>query len=79
MVTAPVKPGIRYVILENRSRVTGIRVNCVSPGYTKTDFTHQAGNRTAEEAATSVVQIAINEEVGMTSGFFHEDGTRLPW
>lgn len=57
----------------------GIRVNCVSPGYTKTDFTHQAGNRTAEEAATSVVQIAINEEVGVTGGFFHEDGTRLPW
>lgn len=57
----------------------GIRVNCVSPGYTKTDFTNHAGYRSAEEAAASVVHIATHDDADMTGGFFHEDGTRLPW
>lgn len=57
----------------------GIRVSCVSPGYTKTDFTAHAGYRTPEEAAASIVQIAISDEPGVTGSFFHEDGTLLPW
>lgn len=55
-----------------------IRINNVNPGYVKTDFTNGQGYRSAEEAAQTVVNVAMNEEGTFSAAFVGDDGA-LPW
>jgi (+)-neomenthol dehydrogenase len=50
-----------------------LRVNCVHPGYIKTDITLRSGLLTPEEGAGNVVKVALLPGGGVTGAFF-EDG-----
>jgi (+)-neomenthol dehydrogenase len=50
-----------------------LRVNCVHPGYIKTDITLHSGLLTPEEGAGNVVKVALLPEGGVTGAFFFED------
>ncbi|XP_031097626.1 (+)-neomenthol dehydrogenase-like isoform X2 [Ipomoea triloba] len=47
-----------------------LQVNCVNPGYVKTDLTFNTGGITAEEGAQSVVRVALQPEDGPSGVFF---------
>jgi (+)-neomenthol dehydrogenase len=53
-------------------RYTMLRVNCVHPGYVKTDMTIHSGLLTQEEGASRVVAVALLPE-GSAAGAFFED------
>ncbi|CAH9108306.1 unnamed protein product [Cuscuta epithymum] len=46
------------------------QVNCVCPGYVKTDITYHTGDFTAEEGASAVVRVALQPEDGPSGVFF---------
>lgn len=50
-----------------------LRVNCVDPGYVKTDMTRNSGLLTPEEGGGRVVAVALLPEGGPTGAFF-DDG-----
>ncbi|KAL6903755.1 hypothetical protein ACP4OV_004569 [Aristida adscensionis] len=50
-----------------------LRVNCVDPGFVRTDMNFNAGILTPEEAARKVVAVALLPEGGATGAIF-EDG-----
>jgi NAD(P)-dependent dehydrogenase (short-subunit alcohol dehydrogenase family) len=56
----------------------GIKVNAADPGYTDTDLNGHTGQRTVEQAAKGVVELATLGEDGPTGGYFH-DGSPVPW
>ncbi|CAN6249480.1 unnamed protein product [Urochloa humidicola] len=47
-----------------------LRVNCVHPGYIKTDITMHSGLLTPEEGGSRVVKVALLPEGGVTGSFF---------
>lgn len=57
---------------------TGIKVNAVSPGYTKTKFNNYTGTETVEEGASEAVRVALLGSEGPTGTFTHANGT-YPW
>lgn len=56
----------------------GIKVNTMDPGYTATDFNHHSGYRTVEQAATTIVRLAMLDADGPTGGYFDDEGI-VPW
>jgi NAD(P)-dependent dehydrogenase (short-subunit alcohol dehydrogenase family) len=57
---------------------TGIKVNAVSPGFTKTNLNDYTGTQTVEEGAREAVRMALIGPEGPTGTFTHTQGT-LPW
>ena len=57
---------------------TGIKVNAVSPGFTKTNLNNYTGTGTVEEGAREPVRLAPLDANGPTGTFSNEDGP-LPW
>ncbi|XP_019182294.1 PREDICTED: salutaridine reductase-like isoform X3 [Ipomoea nil] len=53
-----------------------LQVNCVNPGYVKTDLTYNSGQITAEEGAQSVVRVALQPEDGPSGVFFDRQEIR---
>nr|GMD74560.1 (+)-neomenthol dehydrogenase-like isoform X2 [Ipomoea batatas] len=47
-----------------------LQVNCVNPGFVKTDLTYNSGEITVEEGAQSVVGVALQPEDGPSGVFF---------
>ncbi|XP_019182290.1 PREDICTED: (+)-neomenthol dehydrogenase-like [Ipomoea nil] len=47
-----------------------LQVNCVNPGYVKTDLTYNSGLITVEEGAQSIVRVALQPEDGPSGVFF---------
>ncbi|QES88344.1 SDR family oxidoreductase [Rhizosphaericola mali] len=62
---------------------TNFKINAVSPGYTKTDFTFNRGVGTVEDAGKRIVKYAIIDQNGPTGQFFCEEtnpnGGEIPW
>jgi NAD(P)-dependent dehydrogenase (short-subunit alcohol dehydrogenase family) len=58
---------------------TGIKVNAVSPGFTKTNLNAYAGTETVEEGAAEAVRVALLGPDGPTGTFTHAKLGRLPW
>jgi NAD(P)-dependent dehydrogenase (short-subunit alcohol dehydrogenase family) len=58
---------------------TGIKVNAVSPGFTKTNFNEYMGTKTVEEGACEAVRVALLGPDGPTGTFTHAKLGRLPW
>ncbi len=56
----------------------GIKVNAVSPGYTKTRMS-PAGTDTVEEGAAEAVRLALLGSEGPTGTFTHATMGALPW
>ncbi|CAN6235726.1 unnamed protein product [Urochloa humidicola] len=49
-----------------------LRINCVHPGYVKTDITLHSGLLTPEEGARNVLKVAMLPEGRVTGAFFEE-------
>jgi NAD(P)-dependent dehydrogenase (short-subunit alcohol dehydrogenase family) len=58
---------------------TGIKVNAVSPGFTKTNLNGYAGTETVEEGAREAVRVALLGPDGPTGTFTHAKLGTLPW
>jgi NAD(P)-dependent dehydrogenase (short-subunit alcohol dehydrogenase family) len=54
------------------------KINSITPGYTSTDLTQNAGGKSADEAARVIVKYATLGEEGPSGGFFGEGG-EIPW
>jgi NAD(P)-dependent dehydrogenase (short-subunit alcohol dehydrogenase family) len=71
------------IVLAYELKDLPFKVNAVSPGSTKTDFNHNLGQGTVEDAGSRIVKYAIIGEDGPTGKFFSEDmntGTgEIPW
>jgi NAD(P)-dependent dehydrogenase (short-subunit alcohol dehydrogenase family) len=57
----------------------GIKVNAVSPGFTKTNLNDYAGPETVEEGASEAVRVALLGPDGPTGTFTHAKLGTLPW
>lgn len=71
------------VVLAYELRDLPFKVNAVSPGSTKTDFNHQLGQGSVEDAARRVIKYATIDQDGPTGKFFAEDINpetgEIPW
>ncbi len=57
----------------------GIKVNAVSPGFTRTNLNNYAGTETVEEGAREAVRVALLGPDGPTGTFTHAKLGTLPW
>jgi NAD(P)-dependent dehydrogenase (short-subunit alcohol dehydrogenase family) len=58
---------------------TGIKVNAVSPGFTKTNLNGYEGTESVEEGAVEAVRVALLGPDGPTGTFSHARLGMLPW
>jgi NAD(P)-dependent dehydrogenase (short-subunit alcohol dehydrogenase family) len=58
---------------------TAIKVNAVSPGFTKTNLNNYAGTDTVEEGAREAVRVALLGPDGPTGTFTHATLGTIPW
>ncbi|MBO3733537.1 SDR family NAD(P)-dependent oxidoreductase [Glycomyces niveus] len=63
---------------------TGIKINAMTPGYTRTDLNDNQGTRRPEDAAVAAVNLALIGPDGPNGGFFQEgieyfDDEVVPW
>jgi NAD(P)-dependent dehydrogenase (short-subunit alcohol dehydrogenase family) len=57
----------------------GIKVNAVSPGFTKTNLNNYAGTETVEEGAREAVRVALLGADGPTGKFTRWENETIPW
>ncbi len=57
----------------------GIKVNAVSPGYTKTNLNGYSGTETVEEGAREAVRVALLGPDAPTGTFTRWEGETIPW
>jgi NAD(P)-dependent dehydrogenase (short-subunit alcohol dehydrogenase family) len=57
----------------------GIKVNAVSPGYTKTALNNYSGTETVEEGAAEAVRVALLGPDSPTGTFTHAKMGTIPW
>jgi len=57
----------------------GIRVNAVTPGYTRTNLNAYQGTETLEEGAREAVRVALLGPDSPTGGFTRWKGETVPW
>jgi NAD(P)-dependent dehydrogenase (short-subunit alcohol dehydrogenase family) len=57
----------------------GIKVNAVSPGFTKTNLNGYAGTETVEEGAREAVRVALLGPDGPTGTFTRWEDEAIPW
>ncbi len=58
---------------------TGIKVNAVTPGYTKTALNNYSGTETVEEGAAEAVRVALLGPDSPTGTFTHATIGTIPW
>jgi NAD(P)-dependent dehydrogenase (short-subunit alcohol dehydrogenase family) len=58
---------------------TGIKVNLVSPGFTKTNLNGYAGTQSVEEGSREVVRVALLAPDGPTGTFTRWENATIPW
>lgn len=57
----------------------GIKVNAVTPGFTKTNLNNYEGTETVEEGASEIVRVALLGAEGPTGQFTHATTGVYPW
>jgi len=57
----------------------GVKVNAVSPGFTKTNLNGYAGTETVEQGAAEVVRVALLGPDSPTGPFTRWEGETIPW
>jgi len=57
----------------------GIKVNLVSPGFTKTNLNGYAGTQSVEEGSREVVRVALLGPDGPTGTFTRWEDVTIPW
>ena len=58
---------------------TGIKVNLVSPGFTKTNLNAYAGTQSVEDGSREVVRVALLGPDGPTGTFTRWENAAIPW
>jgi NAD(P)-dependent dehydrogenase (short-subunit alcohol dehydrogenase family) len=58
---------------------TGIKVNLVSPGFTKTNLNGYEGTASVEEGSREVVRVAMLEPDGPTGTFTRWENVTIAW
>jgi NAD(P)-dependent dehydrogenase (short-subunit alcohol dehydrogenase family) len=58
---------------------TGIKVNLVSPGFTKTNLNGCEGTQSVEDGAREVVRVALLGPDGPTGTFTRSENRTIPW
>jgi NAD(P)-dependent dehydrogenase (short-subunit alcohol dehydrogenase family) len=58
---------------------TGIKVNAVCPGYTRTNLNNYRGTNTVEEGAAEAVRVALLGPDSPTGTFTHATRGTVPW
>ena len=58
---------------------SNIKVNAVSPGFTKTNLNNYEGTETVEQGAQEVVRVALLSPEGPTGTFTHATLGTIPW
>ena len=58
---------------------TGIKVNLVSPAFTKTNLNGYAGTQSLEDGSREVVRVALLGPDGPTGTFTRWENTTIPW
>jgi NAD(P)-dependent dehydrogenase (short-subunit alcohol dehydrogenase family) len=72
------KAALNMVTAQYAKAHPDMRVNCVDPGYTATDFNHHSGHKTVEQGAEIIVRMALLDRSGPTGTYVDEEGT-VPW
>ena len=72
------KAAVNMVTVQYAKAFPQLRVNCVDPGFTATDFNGHRGVQTVEEGARAIVRAALLGPDGPTGTFFDDSGT-VPW
>jgi len=62
------------VMLAVELKDTNFKVNCVCPGFTKTDFNNHMGHKKVEDAANVIVKYATLDKDGVTGKFVNAEG-----
>ena len=65
--------------MANELEPTGIKVNAVSPGFTRTNLNGYAGTETLEQGAREAVRVALLGPDGPTGGFTRWENETIPW
>ena len=58
---------------------TDIKINLVSPGFTKTNLNGYAGTESVEDGSREVVRVALLGPDGPTGTFTRWENTKIPW
>ena len=58
---------------------TGIKVNLVSPGFTKTNFNGYEGTESVEQGSREVVRVALLGPDGPSGTFTRWENATIPW
>ncbi|HZY35338.1 MAG TPA: SDR family NAD(P)-dependent oxidoreductase [Mucilaginibacter sp.] len=58
---------------------TGIKVNLVSPGFTRTNLNGYAGTQSVEDGSREVVRVALLGPGGPTGTFTRWENATIPW
>ena len=69
------KAAVNMITVQYAKAYPAMRVNCVDPGYTATDFNGNTGTKTVAEGAEVIVRMARLGPDGPTGGYF--DGAGL--
>jgi NAD(P)-dependent dehydrogenase (short-subunit alcohol dehydrogenase family) len=72
------KAAVNMVTVQYAKAFPAMRINCVDPGFTSTDFNGHRGVQTVEEGARAVVAMAQVGPEGPTGAFVDRDGP-VPW
>jgi NAD(P)-dependent dehydrogenase (short-subunit alcohol dehydrogenase family) len=67
------------VAMALESEPEGIKVNAVSPGFTKTNLNGYAGTETVEEGAREAVRVALLGPDSPTGTFTRWEDETIPW
>jgi NAD(P)-dependent dehydrogenase (short-subunit alcohol dehydrogenase family) len=72
------KAAVNMLTSQYAKALPGMRVNCVDPGYTATDFNGHRGYKSVEEGAEAIVRMALLDASGPTGTYVDDQGT-VPW
>ncbi|GAA2537422.1 hypothetical protein GCM10010435_00490 [Winogradskya consettensis] len=78
LVYASAKAALNMLTVQYAKAYPGMRINCVDPGFTATDFNNHRGTQAVEEGAEAIIAMAQIGADGPTGAFVDRAGT-VPW
>jgi NAD(P)-dependent dehydrogenase (short-subunit alcohol dehydrogenase family) len=72
------KAAVNMLTTQYAKALPELRVNCVDPGYTATDFNDHSGPKSVEQGAEIIVRMALIGPDGPTGTYVDDQGT-VPW
>ena len=72
------KAAVNMLTTQYAKALPEMRVNCVDPGYTATDFNRHRGHKTVGQGADVIVRMALLDSSGPTGTYVDDQGT-VPW